>query len=43
MHEAALQAGEDPDRLSYLPAVRVIRRKMAVYGAIPHCAEVELS
>src|ERR1019366_1451826 len=35
MHEAALKANEDPDRLSFLHAVRVIRRKMAVYGAIP--------
>ena len=37
MHEAALKADEDPDRLSFLHAVRVIRRKMAVYGAIPPC------
>ena len=35
MHEAALRADADPDRLSFLHAVRVIRRKMAVYGAIP--------
>ena len=35
MHEAALDAGEDPDRLSFLHAVRVVRRKMAAYGAIP--------
>ena len=35
MHEAALSAGEDPDRLSFLHAVRVVRRKMAVSGAIP--------
>jgi hypothetical protein len=27
MHEAALRAGEDPDRLSFLHAVRVVRRK----------------
>jgi hypothetical protein len=43
MHEAALKAGEDPDRLSFLHAVRVIRRKMAVYGAIPPSAEESLS
>ena len=43
MHEAALQADEDPDRLSFLHAVRVIRRKMAVYGAIPPCEEESLS
>ena len=35
MHEAALSADEDPDRLSFLHAVRVVRRKMAVFGAIP--------
>jgi hypothetical protein len=35
MHEAALKSGEDPDRLSFLHAVRVIRRKMAIFAAIP--------
>jgi len=35
MHEAALNAGEDPDRLSFLHAVRVVRRKMAQAVAIP--------
>jgi Insertion element 4 transposase N-terminal/Transposase DDE domain len=35
MHEAALSAHEDPDRLSFLHAVRVVRRKMAAFGAIP--------
>jgi hypothetical protein len=35
MHEAALKSAEDPDRLSFLHAVRVIRRKMALLGAIP--------
>ena len=35
MHEAALHAHEDPDRLSFLHAVRVVRRKIASYGAIP--------
>ena len=43
MHEASLKADEDPDRLSFLHAVRVIRRKMAVYGAIPPSAEEGLS
>src|SRR5674476_228742 len=43
MHEAALKADEDPDRLSFLHAVRVVRRKMTVYGAIPPCAEEGLS
>ncbi|WP_436082954.1 IS4 family transposase [Pararhizobium sp. LjRoot235] len=38
MHEAALQADEDPDRLSFLHAVRVIRRKLPAFGAIPPSA-----
>jgi hypothetical protein len=43
MHEAALKADEDPDRLSFLHAVRVIRRKIASYSAIPPWAEEGLS
>src|SRR5215467_8653485 len=39
MHEAALKADEDPDRLSFLHAVRVIRRKLSSFGAIPPSAE----
>jgi hypothetical protein len=35
MHEAALGADIDPDRVSFLHAVRVVRRKMAAFGAIP--------
>jgi len=35
MHEAALQADEDPDRLSFVHAVRVIRRKIPRFHAIP--------
>jgi len=35
IHEAALRADKDPDRLSFLHAVRVVRRKMAAFGAIP--------
>ncbi|SRR6266540_454379 len=35
MHEAALKADEDPDRLSFLHAVRVIRRKLPRSLAIP--------
>ena len=35
MHEAALHAGEDPDRLSFVHAVRVIRRKLPAFQAIP--------
>jgi hypothetical protein len=34
MHEAALKADEDPDKLSYIHAVRVVRRKMAAAAAI---------
>ena len=39
MHEAALRADEDPDRLSFLHAVRVVQRRMARYAAIPPSAE----
>lgn len=35
MHEAALKADKDPDRLSFLHAVRVIRRKLPRFAAIP--------
>ena len=35
MHEAALRADEDPDRLSFLHAIRVVRRKLFIFGAIP--------
>jgi hypothetical protein len=43
MHEAARQADQDPDRLSFLHAVRVIRRKLVVYGAIPPSAQKSIS
>ena len=43
MHEAALQADEDPDRLSFLHSVRVVQRRMARYVAIPPSAEESLS
>ena len=59
MHEAALQAvedprngsvpgrttlrGEDPDRLSYLHAVRVVRRKLTQFVAIPPSGEKSVS
>jgi hypothetical protein len=39
MHEAALKAKEDPDRLSFLHAVRVVRRKLPVFSTIPPSAE----
>jgi hypothetical protein len=35
MHEAALRADEDPDRLSFLHAVRVVRRKLPRFAALP--------
>ena len=35
MHEAALRAGEDPDRLSFLHAVRVVRRRLPLFAALP--------
>lgn len=35
IHEAALKADEDPDRLSFLHAVRVVRRKLPAAVAIP--------
>ena len=38
MHEAALRAGEDPDRLSFLHAVRVVRRKLPVFAVGGLCA-----
>src|SRR6266576_2562396 len=39
MHEAALSVAEDPDRLSFLHAVRVVRRKLSVWDAIPPSGE----
>jgi hypothetical protein len=35
MHEAALGAGIDPDTVSFIHAVRVIRRKLPRYSAFP--------
>ena len=35
MHEAALKADEDPDRLSFLHSVRVVQRRLARFAAIP--------
>jgi hypothetical protein len=39
MHEAALKADDDPDRISFLHAVRVIRRKLPGFAAIPPSAQ----
>lgn len=38
MHEAALMADKDPDKLSYVHAVRVVRRKIAAFAALPPSA-----
>lgn len=38
MHEAALKADVDPDRLSFLHTVRVVRRKLPTFAAIPPSA-----
>jgi hypothetical protein len=43
MHEAALKAKEDPDRLSSLPAVRVVRHKLPMFTTIPPSAEERIS
>jgi Insertion element 4 transposase N-terminal/Transposase DDE domain len=43
MHEAALRADIDPDQLSFLHAVRVVRRKLAAYHAIPPSAPETVS
>ena len=43
MHEAALESGEDPDRPSYLDAVRVVRRNIATFGAISPSGPEEVS
>jgi hypothetical protein len=43
MHEAALRAQEDPDRLSFVHAVRVVRRKIPIFHAIPPRGQEEVS
>ena len=35
MHEAALEAGIGPDELSFMHAVRVVRRRLPRFAAIP--------
>ena len=42
MHEAALKADEDPDRLSFIHAVRAIRRKLPRFSAISPSAPARL-
>jgi hypothetical protein len=43
MHEAALRADEDPDRLSFLHTVRVVQRRLPRWAALPPSAEKSLS
>jgi hypothetical protein len=43
MHQAALKADEDPDRLSFLHAVRVVQRRVPRWSAIPPSEEESLS
>jgi hypothetical protein len=43
MHEAALRADEDPDRLSFLHAVRVVQRRLPRLAALPPSAQKSLS
>lgn len=43
MHEAAQKGDIDPDRLSYVHAVRVIRRKIATFVALPPSTSGSLS
>jgi hypothetical protein len=38
MHEAALEADEDPDRLSFVHSVRVVQRRLPRFAAIPPSA-----
>jgi hypothetical protein len=42
MHDAALKADEDPDRLSVVQAVRVIRRKPPIVHALPPRGESDV-
>lgn len=43
MHEAALKADIDPDRLSFVHAVRVIRRKCFIAGSIPPSGQTRMA
>lgn len=42
MHQAALKADEDPDRISFLHTVRVVQRRLPRYVAIPPSEEENL-
>ncbi len=43
MHEAALRAEVDPDRLSFLYAVRVVRRKLPLFVALSPSGQARLA
>jgi hypothetical protein len=43
MHEAALKGRADPDRLSFLHAVRVVRRTLPRFAALPPSGPARLS
>ena len=43
MHEAALKVDQDPDRLSFIHTVRVLRRQLPLYDAIPPSAQESIS
>ena len=43
MHEAALRADVDPDELSFVHSVRVIKRKLMTAVAFPPSAHEEAS
>ncbi len=43
MHEAALEVDQDPDRLSFVHAVRVVQRKIPRFAAILPSAQKSLS
>jgi hypothetical protein len=43
MHEAALRADEDPDRISFMHSARVVQRRMARFVAIPPSGQEILS
>lgn len=43
MHEAALKADEDPDQLSFIHAVRVVRRKIGSFASIPPSGQESVS
>jgi len=43
MHEAAIEGNVDPDELSFVHSVRVIRRKLPLFVAIPPSEEKSIS